>query len=78
MPGASTEPATGAAAAGSQTNKTRTGNLSGLSGHDCKARKLVDLTPGTVVRVQHHLTKRWDLIGKIMEVKLRGRSYLVR
>ncbi len=46
--------------------------------HDCKARKLVELKPGTVVRVQHHPTKRWDLIGTIMEVKSRGRSYLVQ
>ena len=46
--------------------------------HDCKVRKLKELRPGTVVRVQQHLTKRWDLIGTIMEVNPRGRSYLVR
>ncbi len=46
--------------------------------HDSKARKLVDLSPGMVMGVLHHLMKRWDLIGKIMEVKSRGRSQLVR
>ncbi len=46
--------------------------------HDRRARKLEQLEPGTVVRVQHHLTKRWDLNGTVMEVKPRGRSYLVR
>ncbi len=46
--------------------------------HDSRARKLEQLEPGTVVRVQHHLTKRWDLIRTVMEVKPRGRSYLVR
>ncbi len=46
--------------------------------HDSKACKLVELRPGAVVRVQHHHTKRWDLIGTIMEVKPRERSYLVR
>ena len=43
--------------------------------HYSRARKL---EPGTVVRVQHHPSKRWDLIGTVMEVKPRGRSYLVR
>ncbi len=46
--------------------------------HDSRECKLEQLDPGTVVRVQHHLTKTWDLIGMVMEVKSRGRSYLVR
>ncbi len=45
---------------------------------DSRTRKLEQLKPGTVVRVQHHLTRRWDLIGTVMEVMPRGRSYLVR
>ncbi len=40
--------------------------------------KLKQLEPGTMVRVQHHLTMRWDLIGTITEVKPRGPSYRVR
>ncbi len=46
--------------------------------HDRRAHKLEQLEPGMVVRVQHHLTKKWDLIGTVMEVKPRGQSYLVQ
>ncbi len=46
--------------------------------HNSKERKLVELRPETVVRVQQHMTKCWDLIGTIIDVKSRGRSYLVR
>ncbi len=42
------------------------------------ARELRELKLGDVVRVQHHVTKRWDLIAEIVHVKDRRRSYLVR
>ncbi len=45
--------------------------------YDQGTRKLGVLEVGNVVRVQHHMTKHWDPIGKIEEVNQRGRSYLV-
>ncbi len=42
------------------------------------ARQLKELKLGDVVRVQHHVTKRWDLIAEIVQVMPRRRSYLVR
>ncbi len=46
--------------------------------YDKGASKLPALKVGDVVRVQHHITKKWNLIAEIMEMKARGRSYLVR
>ncbi len=46
--------------------------------YDQGTRELGVLEVGDLVRVQHHMTKCWDLIGKIEEVNRRGRSYLVR
>ena len=46
--------------------------------YDRGARKLSTLAVGDVVRVQHHATKRWRLIGEIVEVNESGRSYLVK
>ena len=46
--------------------------------YDQGTQKLGVLEVGDVVRVQHHMRKCWDLIGKIEEVNRLGRSYLVR
>ncbi len=42
------------------------------------ATELKELSVGDMVRVQHHMTKRWDLIGEVIEIRPRGRSYLIR
>ncbi len=46
--------------------------------YDKGARTLKELQVGDVVRVQHHQTKRWDLIGEVVRTKPRGRSYLIK
>ena len=45
---------------------------------DLRSCSRSELTVGTQVVVQHHLTKRWDLAGVIIEVKSNRRSYLVQ
>ncbi len=45
--------------------------------YDQGTRELGVLEVRDVVRVQHHMTKRWDLIGKIEEVNQRDCGYLV-
>ncbi len=42
------------------------------------AKEMNKLTIGDIVRVQHHVTKRWDLIAEVIGIKERGRSYQVR
>ena len=46
--------------------------------YDKNARKLKELKLGDIVRVQHHITKKWDLIGEITKIQPRQRSYLVK
>ena len=46
--------------------------------HDLRAKPLWVLQPGTVVRVQHPRTKRWDTIAEVVERKTSGRSYGVK
>ncbi len=46
--------------------------------YDSGAKELPELQVGDIVRVQHHVTKKWDLIAEVVEIKPRGRSYLVR
>ncbi len=46
--------------------------------HDLGARPLNELKIGDIVRVQHHLTKKWDLIAEVMRIQPRRRSYLVK
>ena len=46
--------------------------------YDKGAKKLEELKIGDVVRVQHHVTKKWDLIGEITKIQPRLRSYLVK
>ena len=45
--------------------------------HDLHAHPLSTLAPGTVVRVQHPRTKRWDTIAEVVERK-GSRSYTIR
>jgi len=40
-------------------------------------RKLKELKIGDMVRIQHHVTKKWDMIAKIKSVDQRKRSYLL-
>jgi transposase InsO family protein len=46
--------------------------------YDITAKTLSILEVGDIVRVQHQTTKKWDLIAKIMEIKPRKRSYLLK
>lgn len=46
--------------------------------YDAGARDLGKFVIGDVVRAQHMIKKTWDLIAEVMEVKPRGRSYLIR
>ncbi len=46
--------------------------------YDSTAKELSKLRVGTIVRVQHMVHKTWDLVGEVVEVDERGRSYLVR
>ena len=46
--------------------------------HDLRAKPVSVLQPGTVVRVQHPRTKRWDTIAEVVERKTSGRSYGVK
>ncbi|QQP51307.1 Transposon Tf2-6 polyprotein [Caligus rogercresseyi] len=41
-------------------------------------KELSELKVGDIVRVQHGLTKKWNLIAEILEIRPRGRSYLVK
>ncbi len=45
---------------------------------DTGSHSLGELKVGDIVRVQHHITKRWDLIAEVMTKHVRGRSYLVK
>ncbi len=42
------------------------------------ARKLGELKVGDIVRVQHHMTKEWNLIAEIVEIDARKRSYRIQ
>jgi hypothetical protein len=46
--------------------------------YDASARPLEALAEGDIVRVQHAITKKWSLIAEVVEVRPRGRSYLIR
>ena len=46
--------------------------------HDQHAKPLPVLRHGTVVRVQHPCSKRWDTVAEVIEVKRSGRSYGVK
>ena len=46
--------------------------------HDQHAKPLPVLRHGTVVRVQHPRSKRWDTVAEVIEVKRSGRSYGVK
>ena len=46
--------------------------------YNAGARELDHLEVGDIVRVQHHVSKRWDLIGEIVKKQPRFRSYLVK
>lgn len=48
------------------------------SRYDVGARDLTQLSVGDIVRVQHAHKKDWGMIAEIVELKPRGRSYLVR
>ncbi len=46
--------------------------------YDRGARKLSELKVGDIVRVQHRITKKWDLIAKVVEIDERKRSYRIQ
>ena len=46
--------------------------------HDQHAKSLPVLRHGTVVRVQHPRSNRWDTVAEVIEVKRSGRSYGVK
>ncbi|QQP36067.1 Uncharacterized protein FKW44_021045, partial [Caligus rogercresseyi] len=46
--------------------------------YDVGSKELSELKVGDIVRVQHELTKKWNLIAEILEIRPRGRSYLVK
>jgi hypothetical protein len=46
--------------------------------YDVGSKELSELKVGDIVRVQHGLTKKWNLIAEVLEIKPRGRSYLVK
>ena len=46
--------------------------------YDSSSKELKKLRIGDVVRVQHAVTKKWDLIGQVVGVHDRGRSYYVK
>ncbi|QQP48538.1 Transposon Tf2-6 polyprotein, partial [Caligus rogercresseyi] len=46
--------------------------------YDVGSKELSELKVGDIVRVQHGLTKKWNLIAEILEIRPRGRSYLVK
>ncbi len=45
--------------------------------YDSEAKELPELQVGDIVRVQHHITKKWYLITEVVKIKPRGQSYLV-
>ncbi len=46
--------------------------------YDQGARELPSLQIGDVMQVQHAQKKTWDLIAEVVDIKLRGQSYLVK
>ncbi|QQP37033.1 Transposon Tf2-6 polyprotein, partial [Caligus rogercresseyi] len=46
--------------------------------YDVGSKELSELKVGDIVRVQHGLNKKWNLIAEILEIRPRGRSYLVK
>ncbi|QQP57295.1 Transposon Tf2-6 polyprotein [Caligus rogercresseyi] len=46
--------------------------------YDVGSKELSELKVGDIVRVQHGLTKKWNLIAEVLEIRPRGRSYLVK
>ncbi len=46
--------------------------------YDRGVRSLSKLEVRDVVRVQHHVTKKWNLIAEVVHIKPRGRSCLIR
>ena len=46
--------------------------------YDERTKPLAALDVGTVVRVQHPVSHRWDEIAEVIEKKHSGRSYVVR
>ena len=46
--------------------------------HDEHAKRLPVLKIGTVVRVQHPVTRRWSTIGEIIDQDRRARSYTIK
>ncbi|QQP40014.1 Transposon Tf2-6 polyprotein, partial [Caligus rogercresseyi] len=45
--------------------------------YDVGSKELSELKVGDIVRVQHGLTKKWNL-AEVLEIRPRGRSYLVK
>ncbi len=46
--------------------------------YDQGAKEMNKLTIGDIVRVQHQVTKRWDLVAEVTGIKERWRSYQVK
>ena len=46
--------------------------------YDARAKELPKLSVGSVVRVQHPISKRWTEIAEVIGVDKRGRSYFVK
>ncbi|QQP34592.1 Transposon Tf2-6 polyprotein, partial [Caligus rogercresseyi] len=53
-------------------------SLRAKAAYDVGSKELSELKVGDIVRVQHGLTKKWNLIAEILEIRPRGRSYLVK
>ncbi len=46
--------------------------------YDASSKELDKLEIGDIVRCQHMITKKWDLVAEVVEVDSRERSYRIR